>query len=160
MVAFADYHRIAFDRMPCGARLFNRAHAVYLYPVLGYTVRRMNNASYTAIIGLMTGFIILSFIFQAHQFIWLAAGLGLIALVFPSYAHRIACAWRAIMRGIGFCMLYSVLIFLFFIVLTPLAILYRFCARTAPLQHNKKTSGSYYVSRNHFFSASDFEKLW
>lgn len=36
MVACADHYYAYLDRMPCGARIFNRAYPFYLYIVLGY----------------------------------------------------------------------------------------------------------------------------
>lgn len=120
----------------------------------------MHKKQYQTIIGLFMGLLILYFIFAREEFLWIAAALGFTALISDYSAGKIADAWHAVMHAVGFFLSYIILAFVFFAILTPLALAYRFFARTAPLQLRKKLSGTYYILRNHQFSASDFEKPW
>lgn len=120
----------------------------------------MDITFFNAIIGLMTGSMMVSLITGMREFVWIAIGLGFIALVFPSYARGIALLWRNVAHGIGFLILYIMLTGLFFIILAPFAVLRRFFVHSAPFQLKKKISGSYYLFRGHSFNAADFEKPW
>lgn len=115
---------------------------------------------YMTIIALMTGLTFLYFIFDAQPALWIAAALGCITFVSPSLAQKIVSAWQAGVHAVGFFLSYSILTIVFFLILTPLAIMSRLFVTESPLQLRKKSGGTYYILRNHRFSTSDFEKPW
>lgn len=115
---------------------------------------------HTTIIALMVGLTFLYFIFDAQPALWIAAALGCIALVSPRFTHHITSAWQDGVHAVGFFLSYSILTVVFFLILTPLAIVSRLFVAQSPLQLRKKLGGTYYILRNHRFSAPDFEKLW
>lgn len=115
---------------------------------------------HTTIIALMVGLTFLYFIFDAQPALWIAAALGCITLVSPRLTHYITSAWQALIHAVGFFLSYGILTVVFFLILTPLAIMNRLFAAQSPLQLRKKLGGTYYILRNHRFSAPDFEKPW
>lgn len=115
---------------------------------------------HATIIALMVGLTFLYFIFDARPALWVAAALGCIALVSPRLTQKITSAWHAGAHAVGFFLSYAILTVVFFLILTPLAIMNRLFAAESPLRLRKKSGGTYYILRHHRFSASDFEKPW
>lgn len=120
----------------------------------------MHTKQHQTSIGLLTGLVILYFVFAREELLWIAAAMGCIALVSDYYAGKIVDGLQAVMRAVGFVISRGLLTIVFFIVLVPLAALYRLFHHESPLRLRKKLAGTYYVIRNHEFSVRDFEKPW
>lgn len=139
---------------------FNRGYPFYIHFVLTRFFVMDTTDQHTTIIALMVGLNFLYFIFDAQPALWVAAALGCIALISPRLTHHIVSVWHAGAHAVGFFLSYSILTVVFFLILTPLAIISRFFVTESPLQFSKKSGGTYYILRHHRFSASDFEKPW
>lgn len=100
------------------------------------------------------------FLLFKHSY-WLYAGIGFIGIgIFikplSSFIHR---GWMRFAHILGKVNGWILLGLVFFVVLTPIAIIYRFFNKD-PLQLKNNSSGTYFTERNHTFTANDFEKIW
>jgi hypothetical protein len=73
---------------------------------------------------------------------------------------------RAVQGWLGFSLILSrfnsrvILTVVFFLFLTPLALLYRLFARNPLMLKKDKRASTYFQERNHSFGRRDFEKMW
>lgn len=97
-------------------------------------------------------------IFERPAFLYAAIVTLLIALFIPPLARLITRGWGKLSRVIAAINSRILLTLLFFLVLAPLAYLYRLFNRD-PLKLAKR-SGSLYSDRNHIYTRDDLEKMW
>jgi len=83
-----------------------------------------------------------------------------IGLFVKGLAWKIAKGWLKIGMAMGFVVSHVLLSLLFFLFLTPMAILYRISNRKKRGIKVSKKYKSYYVERNHVFGSKDLEKPW
>jgi predicted membrane protein len=92
--------------------------------------------------------------------IYVALGLLIIGLIFKRLASRITKVWLKLAHSLGTFNSKVLLTIVFYLVLTPIAIVYKLFTKN-PLRLKRDVSlESYYVSREHSFSKEDFEKMW
>ncbi|MDB5261881.1 MAG: hypothetical protein JWQ14_1162 [Adhaeribacter sp.] len=108
---------------------------------------------------LVVGLLVLHVIFGKEAFLWAAQIIGALCIVSEHMLTLIAAAWTRFALALGYINGIILLSLIFFIILCPIAFLYRF-KKKDPLQLEKKTAGTYFKSRNHTYTASDLEKLW
>jgi len=109
-----------------------------------------------AVLGIVTGFVILYWLFRHDWMLYVAMILGLLGLFSPWAARWIDYGWGQLTRAIGFVNSRILLGTIFFIILTPISWLWRI-GRKETMQRRPDTD-SYFQERNHAFSAKDFEK--
>ncbi|MCS6933521.1 MAG: hypothetical protein NZM35_00020 [Chitinophagales bacterium] len=86
--------------------------------------------------------------------------IGIVGLFFKSLQARIAAAWMWLAEKIGSVMNKIILAVIFFLILTPLALLARAArGRRRPLQINRSPH-TYYTPRHHRYTARDLERPW
>lgn len=91
-----------------------------------------------------------------HQYLAVASAVILLTgLVSAFMLQKIAAAWLWIGEKMGAVMSRVILSFVFLFVLTPISLLYRAFGRKA-----KEKKASYFVERNHKYSAADLEKIF
>lgn len=82
-----------------------------------------------------------------------------IALFSKKLTYWISFGWNKFSEGIGAVMSKLILSLVFFVVLFPISILYRFFAKdNLNLKRRKKIS--FFIERNHVFSKRDLENQW
>jgi saxitoxin biosynthesis operon SxtJ-like protein len=89
----------------------------------------------------------------------LALALLFIVLFMKALAEVITRCWlkfSAMLSGISNRI---ILTLLFYLVLTPIALIYRLFNKD-PLHLDTNSSGSFYVERNHSYSKADLGKMW
>jgi hypothetical protein len=104
-------------------------------------------------------FMILEVKFQRQVFAYLAVGFLLIALFVPILARIITLAWMKLSSVLARVNSLIILTLVFYLVLAPLAWLYRLFHHD-PLGLLAKETGSYYHERNHTYVSADLEKMW
>jgi predicted PurR-regulated permease PerM len=104
-------------------------------------------------------FLFLGVNFQRQAFIYLAMGFLLIALFVPPLTRIIALGWGKLSLLLAYVNNRIILTIIFYIVLTPLACLYRLFHKD-PLKLAMKESGSYFYERSHTYVSADLEKMW
>lgn len=111
------------------------------------------------VVGLSAVLLILFYIFGKPVFIVLSLALLLMSLIFKKLISRFVVVWLKVTNFIGRIINKVVLFLVFFLVLTPVALLYRVFNRNA-LGIKKSDVKSYFFLRNHTYDQRDFEKNW
>lgn len=101
--------------------------------------------------------IVMWFIFRENVLLLLGLALGIIGLFVKPLARWLDLGWRKLSEAIGWVMSKVILGTLFFLLLTPLALLSRLSGRD-PLR--LKAAKSYWVEEEREFSGKDLENMW
>jgi saxitoxin biosynthesis operon SxtJ-like protein len=105
------------------------------------------------------GFAVLYFLFHRP---WMAVVAGLVAvcgLFIPPAARWTARAWWGLAHVLGWINGRILLSVVFFLVLTPIALLRRLGRRDA-MRTVDRTAASHWTARDHTYTAADLEKPW
>jgi hypothetical protein len=117
-------------------------------------VRQMETMAVFALV-----FLFLGVKFQRQALLYAAMSALLIALFVPPLARFITLGWGKFSRVMAAVNNRIILTIAFYLVLAPIACLYRLFNRD-PLRLARKESGSYYCERNHLYSSADLKKMW
>lgn len=90
--------------------------------------------------------------------LWLGIGIPVMSLLSSFIAKKIVWAWYKLLELVGFVNSRIILSLIFFIFLTPLALLSRM--RKSDSLRLKKADGSCFTERNHLYTKKDLEKMW
>lgn len=90
----------------------------------------------------------------------IALGFCLTGILLAKVTSMIVNAWMWVGKIIGIFISTLVLVFVYFLVLTPFAWLSRIYRNNRLPIILKKKKDSYYVTRNHLYRKEDLEKLW
>lgn len=104
-------------------------------------------------------FLLLAVCFQRQIFIFTAIALLTVALFIRPLAGVIASWWLKLSEVLSALNNRLILTILFYLVLTPIALLYRVFNKD-PLKLDLTAAGSFYSERNHTYSKVDLEKMW
>jgi hypothetical protein len=110
------------------------------------------------ILVLVGAFIIFDWTTHKKIFLLLALVLIVIASVSDSLTNLISRGWLKLAELMGAIMSKVMLTVIYFIVLLPVALMYRLTGKD-PLQFKKKQD-TYYFSRNHLYNKKDIENIW
>lgn len=110
-----------------------------------------------SILTIVVGFIFLFYLFEYKLFLIVSFMIGVTGLISKTLTRYIHQLWIGTLSIIGKINSQILLGFLFYLLLTPIAILYR---QTRKYATNKKLSDSGFVERNYEFSKKDFEELF
>ncbi len=120
---------------------------------------RMKEDNSKVILVIVTGFLVLSYIFKSIgvELRYVAVGIG-VASFFPPLERLIVWAWDKIAMVLGWINTKIILSLVFFIFLTPFGILSRiFSKNNLKLKHDSETT---FVERNHTYTKKDIENIW
>ncbi len=117
--------------------------------------------SIEAMLAISTGLSVIYFITENQYFLIASISIGLIGLFSSFLSKKIAWLWFKLAETLGRINGFILLSVLFFILLTPLAWLMRVFKKDS-LKTRKETfkNQSYYIERNHEYSAKDIENPW
>ena len=93
-------------------------------------------------------------------FIFTAFGLLLLGLFFKNTASKVSAAWLRFSELLGGFNTRVMLSLIYFIILTPIAIIFRLFTKKHVNSSRAASDKSYFSIREHLFVASDFEKMW
>ncbi len=113
---------------------------------------------FEAILVITTGFIVLFAVLGKEWMLFVAIASGLVGLFIPGLAAVLAKVWFKIGEVLGFVVSKVVLFLLFYVLLTPIAFLYRLFNHDS-LQL-KRQNRSLWSERNHIFQATDLKNSW
>lgn len=108
---------------------------------------------------LVTGTIVLFFIFKLKWLLIVGVVLGFIGMFMPRLSRTIAVYWFKLAELIGTVVSKILLTLMFIIFLLPIALLSRLF-RPDLLQLKPKKEGSYYIVRNYQFTRESIKKPW
>lgn len=114
---------------------------------------------HSTILALCAALTALGLYLKSSLFFWIALVLALTGLFLPLLAAQLAKGWLKATQGIGWVMSRVLLTLIYYLILTPLALMARLFSRN-PLQLKRKAEGSYFIERNAEVSAKDLEKPW
>jgi hypothetical protein len=84
---------------------------------------------------------------------------GFFALLIPPVARGIEWAWLKLATALGWINSRVILTLVYFIFLTPLALIARLFTKD-PLMLKKKDTSTLYVTRDHKYTKEDLENIW
>lgn len=108
---------------------------------------------------LVVGLLVLQVIFKNNAFLVAAQVIGALCILSEQVLTFITWAYTKLALTLGYLNGIILLSLIFFLVLCPVAYLYRFKSKD-PLQLKKKPAGTYFITRNHTYQAADLEKMW
>ncbi|GGB91041.1 hypothetical protein [Dyadobacter sediminis] len=110
---------------------------------------------------IVTGLIVLYFIFKSQYvyFLFAAAGIGIISLAVPAAGNLIVKLWYKLAEILGTINGKILLSFVFFLILLPVALIARLGKKNM-LALKREAKDSVFVERNHKYTAKDMEHVW
>ncbi|AWV99938.1 SxtJ family membrane protein [Arcticibacterium luteifluviistationis] len=120
-------------------------------------MEKQNNAE--IILSIVVGFLAFYFIFDIQGLLYAAGIIGLLGLLSSSFASLISKVWLKLAEVLGRINGSILLTIIFFLVLTPMALLMRLFNGGATL-NLKKPSKTTFAERNHEYTADDLKNIW
>ena len=117
----------------------------------------MNN--YKSTLTIVIGFILLSNYFHSKPLLILAIAIGIIAIFSEKANEKIIWNWNKLSEILGLIMPNVLLTLVFYLFLTPLALLNRINRKKNALQLKNSTI-SVYTTKRKEFSPESLEKIW
>lgn len=125
---------------------------------------------FQSLLVIVVGFLVLYFIFRGNYnwyffefkrdfFLYAAVGIGVSSLMFDFVADAILSAWMKIAEVLGFINTRILMSLVFFIFLTPFALLQKLLSKTNFLSL-KDTEKSVFHTRDHQYVPEDFDNIW
>jgi hypothetical protein len=111
------------------------------------------------ILVIVTGLLVLRFIFKSDYFLFASLGIGLISLIIPVVGDGIVWLWFKIAQVLGWINTRILLSVVFFTFVTPIALLSRVFKKNM-LQLRDKDAKTVFVTRNHTYKKEDLEETW
>lgn len=108
---------------------------------------------------IVTGLVVLYFIFKSNYFLIAAALVGIVSLAIPVAGNLIVKGWYKIAEVLGAINGKILLSAVFFIVLFPVAIIAKL-GKKNPLGLKKESGDSVFHTRNHKYTSKDLEQVW
>lgn len=107
---------------------------------------------------IVVGLLVLSAIFRAQILVYIALGIGLLVLIIPLFGYGLVWGWYRLALLMSRIVNPLVLGLLFYLFITPIALLFRlFGNDPMRLKDNK---GSMYDLREHTYTAKDLKNPW
>ena len=129
-----------------------RTGTVYLFAVL--------MKKYTTIAVLAAALLITSWWLKQPVFAYIALIISMLAAISPRLAQGMHTAWMALARVLGWINSRILLTVLFFVILTPIALLARWRGANSLQLRRKPGQDSWFVSREHQYDKTDMEQIW
>ncbi len=129
---------------------------VYLYLVL--IMEKHPNKS-QVILTIVVGFLVLYAIFKVNWLLYVSLGIGVLGIFSDAFAGLVTTGWLKFAEVLGRINGNILLTVIFFIFLTPIALLMRIFKGADEL-HLKKQSGTNYATRNHKYAADGMKNIW
>lgn len=120
-----------------------------------------------SVIAIVTGLIVIGFIFSENEINgksikiilpFIGACIGILSIISKGFTKYISLGWMKLAESMGFIISKVVLSSVFFIFLSPIAMLYKIGKGN---KMNKKVETiSIFIDRNHTYTKDDFDKTW
>lgn len=109
-----------------------------------------------SIIVIAAGFLVVFMLLDQKWALWISLGVLLTGAFSDTLARWIHIGWMKLAQGMGYVMSRILLSSIFYLFLTPIALLYRLLGKKG-LSRDAKT---YYYTRNHAYSGKDLKNVW
>lgn len=111
--------------------------------------------SYLEILSLANGLVIIHLVTGYRLLLYISVAIAVLSILFPVVAKTITGLLKKLMGLLGILFNTIILGLVYFLVLTPIALVYRLTGRK-----KLKSPESYFVQRNHQYSPDDFTRQW
>lgn len=116
---------------------------------------------YKANMAISTGLFVLYFFVTPNIYLlYVGTAVGVLTLLWPGLAQWISWGWYKLAEGLGYVNSRILLTLVFFVVLLPVALLYRLFNRNIFALSSGRTDASLYRERNHQYAARDLANAW
>jgi Saxitoxin biosynthesis operon protein SxtJ len=122
-------------------------------------MNKQTNPSQT-ILSIVVGLVAFSLLLHVNLLAQIAFGIGLIALLSVRFAEIVSRLWLKFAQVLGRVNGYVLLTIIFFVFLTPIALLMRFIQKADNLKLKPPGGDSIYETRNHTYEAKDLTNIW
>ncbi|NLA25588.1 MAG: hypothetical protein GX879_11540 [Bacteroidales bacterium] len=113
------------------------------------------NKYYSSVLAIVIGLIAIYLIFKTSKWVLIASiATGLVAIIIPFLARLIHYAWMGLGKILGLIISPIILSIVFFVILTPIALLKKLVTKTKPQQNTN------FKLVNKEYSRKDFENPW
>jgi hypothetical protein len=119
-----------------------------------------NKHSSQTILSIVVGFVAFGLLFKLHILIQAAFVIGFIALISEQFSNFVSKIWLRFAQLLGRVNGYILLTIIFFIFLTPIALLMKIIQKKDHLKLKKQSADSVYETRNHTYLAKDMANIW
>ncbi len=120
----------------------------------------MKNQNHSkTILAIVVGLLAISFIFEIPILIKIGLGIGVLSLLSTFFEEKIAWAWGKIGMALGYINGNILLSIIFFLLLTPIALVMRFLAGKDNLTL-RIPKDTVFTTRNQKYEAKDLENVW
>ncbi len=102
-------------------------------------------------------FSLIFFIYKNPFFIYIGFGVGILTLLSENFNYYLTAIWKKLLAIVGTVNAHVILSFVFFVVLFPMAFLFRLFNKD-PLNLNK--SNSAFVIKDKTYQSEDFDNPW
>jgi hypothetical protein len=117
---------------------------------------------YQTILVIVTGFILLAFVFSSIEkyLYFLALIVATLSLISHAIRDSMVWGWEKFSHAVGWFNAKVLLSIVFFLFLTPIALLSRIFRKKDTLMLKRPPDNSAFVERNHAFTSRDLENPW
>ncbi len=113
-----------------------------------------------SVLVILIGFLVLYAIFRWRGFLLIGGLLGIPGLLSPFLRNYILKGWNGFAKVLGFINSRIILSGIFFLILTPIALLSRLFSKDRMQLKRLKKGESYFKNRDHEYGPEDFENPW
>lgn len=125
--------------------------------ILYFKMKKENHSQ--TILSIVVGFIVLYLIFDKQWLFYVAAVVGILGLLFTPFARLVEMVWLKIAEVLGKINASILLSVIFFLFLTPIALLMKLIKGGDQLKL-KKQDKTVFVERNHTYVSKDLTNIW
>lgn len=118
-----------------------------------------NQDRYKTILVIVTGLLVIAYIFELSWLSKTAILIGLVSIFIPIVAKGIEWVWLKLAHVLGWINSKILLSIMFFIFLFPIALLSRIFTKD-PLKLKGRKIKSLFTDRNHTYTKEDLENIW
>jgi hypothetical protein len=118
----------------------------------------MKQNIHKTILVIVSGLLLLSFLFDIPVLVLIATCIGVAALISTHIANAIVWLWEKLAQILGYINTRILLTALFYVFLVPIAAISRLFSKDPMKLKNPK--GTVFVTRNHTYVAKDLENMW
>lgn len=115
---------------------------------------------YKDLLVIVLGFLAFFLLTKKAFLLYISGAVALASVSSEFIAEKIVWGWYKLAEGLGYISSRILLSLVFFLFLTPLALLYRIFRKKDVLQLQKKTGSSYFTERRHLYVKKDLERMW
>jgi len=149
-----DYYTLSFRYIDIPGLIFSIC-SVYLFTVLNMKISKERQS----VIAIACGLLMIAWI--KHSFSWAIAALLICCTIpFPGLTGYIHKLWMGIAKVLGVISSHIILFILFYLILTPIALVKRLSTHKNSMTKFDKSKSSSFLIRNHKFEATDLLNPW